>query len=73
VAARHVPLKDVGQAFGISAASAYRWDRKVLEESLQAFFDKLTAEQKASIVAVRIDRTIAPASGGKPPKSGTTK
>ena len=34
VLARHVPLKDVGQAFGISAASAYRWDMKVLEGGL---------------------------------------
>lgn len=30
----HLPLHDVAKSFGISAASAYRWDRKVLKASL---------------------------------------
>lgn len=32
--ARHLPLTDVGDYAGISGATAYRWDRKVLERSL---------------------------------------
>jgi transposase len=105
--ARHLPLSSVLEVVGVDDATAYRWDRAVLErklpppnmddlrillidekavrkhhgyvtlvmngingellhmaegkkkESLQGFFDKLTPRQKASIVAVGMDRAGA--------------
>lgn len=105
--ARHLPLTAVKEIVGIDDATAYRWDKAVLErklpppklddlrvllidekavrkhhgyvtlvmngitgellhmaegkkkESLQSFFDKLSKAQKASIVAVGMDRAGA--------------
>jgi transposase len=105
--ARHLPLTAVLEVAGIDDATAYRWDKAVLErklpppnldnlrvllidekavrkhhgyvtlvmngitgellylaegkkkESLQGFFNRLTQEQKASIVAVGMDRAGA--------------
>jgi len=105
--ARHLPLSSVLEVVGVDDATAYRWDKAVLErklpppnlddlrillidekavrkhhgyvtlvmngitgellymaegkkkESLQGFFQKLTKEQKASVVAVAMDRAGA--------------
>jgi transposase len=105
--ARHLPLTAVKKVVGVDDATAYRWDKAVLErklpppnldnlrvllideksvrrhhgyvtlvmngisgellymaegkkkESLQGFFDKLSKAQKASIVAVGMDRAGA--------------
>jgi transposase len=105
--ARHLPLSHVLDVVGVDDATAYRWDKAVLErklsppklddlrvllidekavrkhhgyvtlvmngitgellylaegkkkESLQGFFNRLTQEQKASIVAVGMDRAGA--------------
>ena len=105
--ARHLPLSSVLEVVGVDDATAYRWDKAVLErklpppnlddlrillidekavrkhhgyvtlvmngitgellymaegkkkESLQGFFDKLSDKQKATIVAVGMDRAGA--------------